>query len=341
MLKKYQHLFSKDQSFLILCSKPLDSDSLGSGLILKKYLESLGKKCKLVFPREITEEEKAMNSYLPYFDEIETKDTRELFTKKAFDVLIFLDGTNSVQYYDTDKTPDNSPNFQLYTDRIRIDHHHGNPEKIGTINIHFPKLSSTAEVLLTKIIPDSFIDQEIATLGYAALVGDTGNFQWNFSASTLRIAGKLISKRADWELVLDKIFFSKSKSYFDMLAYVIQNSEYYDDLGTCFVFLPYKKLQKDQLDEDKLKDLKQSFQDAFARRVIGYPRGIIVYEKEPGRVYVSVRGNNLTNNINFPKILMEIGGNGGGHFNATGFDVKQDFKTVKNSLIQLITKYTR
>ena len=77
MLKKYQHLFSKDQSFLILCSKPLDSDSLGSGLILKKYLESLGKKCKLVFPREITEEEKAMNSYLPYFDEIETKDTRE------------------------------------------------------------------------------------------------------------------------------------------------------------------------------------------------------------------------------------------------------------------------
>jgi len=58
VLKKYQHLFSKDQSFLMLCSKPLDSDSLGSGLILKKYLESLGKNVNWYFHEKLPKKKK-------------------------------------------------------------------------------------------------------------------------------------------------------------------------------------------------------------------------------------------------------------------------------------------
>lgn len=339
MLKKYQHLFNKDQTFLILCSKPIDMDSLGSGIVLKKYLESLGKTCRLIFPRSFTDEEIVRNQDLPYLDEIEDKDTREIFKEKQYDCLILIDGTSLVQYYDTEANADNPPNLNIYPKRIRIDHHEGNPEKLATINIHNKKSSSTMEVLLTKIVPIKFLDKNLATLAYAAIVGDTGNFQWNFFPSTLKIAGLLQAKGADWELVIERSLFSKTKLYFEMLAYVIQNSEYDKELGTCFVFLPYEKLQKDNITEEKLKELKQSFQDAFARRVIGYPRGIIVYEKQPGRIYMSVRGNNLTNKINFPKVLMEIGGNGGGHFNAAGFDTKGDFKEIKNSVINLLKKY--
>jgi len=242
-----------------------------------------------------------------------------------------------IQFYDSSETTDNPPDLSIYERRIHIDHHQ-KIENLGTHTIHNPKAAAVAEIILTEIVPKDFIDKNIATLGYAAIAGDTGNFRWNFSPSTLRLAAMLLEKGADALLFLDKYFFSKTRVYFEMLAFAIENTKYVDDLGTMFLFLPYKQLQAEGIDEVKLKILGKAFDESFSRLVAGYPRGIMLYEELPGKIRCSARGANLRNKISLPELLAEIGGNSGGHFHAAGLQIEGNFEEVKKSLIAALKK---
>lgn len=336
-MDSFQDYIKTDRTVLIIASKPLDFDCLGSGLILKKYLESLNKKVTLMQSSTLSSEDKDFYSFLPYFDEITFKDTREVLSGKNFDVLILIDGTNLVQYYDENSILER-PNLSFYDKIIHIDHHLNNPEKLGTWTLQ-KQVSCTAEVILSEIVPEDFVDKDIANLGYAAIVGDTGNFKWSFQPETMELAAKLLNKGASFLEIVNKFFFSRTKIYMEMLAYGINNSEYNAELQTQFLFMPYLKLQQDGFNQHKLYVLKEAFQEDVARTVRGYPRGFMVYEEKPGKVVISARGNNLTNKINLPKMLMEIGGNGGGHLNACRADLEGNFEEIKEKLIELIKKY--
>ena len=103
--------------------------------------------------------------------------------------------------------------------------------------------------------------------------------------------------------------------------------------------MPYAKLQQDGINSHKLSILKEAFQEEVARTVKGYPRGFMVYEEALGKIVISARGNNLTNKIDLPKMLKEIGGNGGGHLNACRAEVVGDFDEIKIRLSKLISKH--
>jgi nanoRNase/pAp phosphatase (c-di-AMP/oligoRNAs hydrolase) len=336
-MDSFQDYIKNEKSILTIASRPLDFDSLGSGLILKKYLESLGKKVTLMQSSILSADEKDLYSFLPFFNEVKFSDTREALSGKKFDVLILLDGTNLVQYYNENSLLE-KPNLKSYDKIIHIDHHQALPEKLGTWTLQ-KKVSSSAEVILTEIIPEDFIDKDIANLGYSAIVGDTGNFKWSFQPDTLKLAGKLLDKGANYMEIINKYSFSKSQLYMEMMAYGIKNCEYNDGLHTQFLFIPYEKLQKDGIDKHKLAVLKEAFQEEVARVVKGFARGFMVYEERPGKIIISARGNNLTNKINMPEMLKEIGGNGGGHLNACRAEVSGDFEEIKIRLIDLILKH--
>lgn len=332
----FQDYIKAEKAVLIICSRPLDFDSFGSGLILKKYLEHLGKQVTVMHSSQLSAEDKDHYSILPFFDEIIFDDTREVLSKKNFDLLILVDGTNFVQYYrENSALP--SPNLDAYDKIMHIDHHQSLPEKLGTWTLQ-KQLSSTAEVILSEIVPEDFIDKNIADLGYAAIVGDTGNFKWALSPATLKLASKLLDKGANFEGIIDRFFFSRSKLYLEMMAYGILNCEYDDATESQFLFLPYEKLQQDGINHHKLFVLKDTFQEEVARTVKGYPRGFMVYEEVKGKIIISARGNNLTNKINMPEMLKEIGGNGGGHKNACRAEIEGDFENIKQKLIDLIQR---
>lgn len=333
----FRDYIKEDKTVLIIASRPVDFDCLGSGLILKKYLEFLGKKVTLMQSTMLSGEEKDYYSLLPYFDEVIFADTREALAKKQSDALILIDGTNLVQYYDENSLLE-KPNLSAWNKIIHIDHHLNNPEKLGTWTLQ-KKQSSTAEVILTEIIPEDFIDQNIANLAYAAIVGDTGNFKWSFQPETMELAAKLLKKGASFLEIVDRFFFERTKLYLEMMAYGINHCEYDDELQTQFLFMPYAKLQQEGFNQHKLHVLKEAFQEEVARTLRGFYRGFMVYEEKPGKIVISARGNNLTNKINLPQMLMEIGGNGGGHLNACRAEVEGDFEQIKQKLIELIKKY--
>jgi len=334
--QKFIEIIQDLKTVLIISSRPLDFDCISSGLILKKYLESLGKKVTLMFPSKIKKEDRKFYSFLPFLNEIKDEDTRGVLKKKNFDLLILLDGMNGAQFYDSSKNTDNPPDLNIYPTRVHIDHHVSDPEHLGTHTLQDSSYSSTMEVILDKIIPDEFIDGNIATLAYNAISSDTGNFQWNFHPSTLKKAAFLLEKGADPFTIIDKIFFSKSKTYLQMLGLATLNIEYLDDLKTIFLFLSYKKIQDLKLTDHQLEELKSSFSYDIARSVAGYARGIMLYEPKKGKVQLSARGSNTQNKINLPDLFASIGAIGGGHFNACGADIQGNFEEVKQKLIGTI-----
>jgi nanoRNase/pAp phosphatase (c-di-AMP/oligoRNAs hydrolase) len=303
-------------------------------LILKKYLESLGKVVTLLFSGNINADEKKKHSFLPYFEEIKFEDSRGYLSSQKADILILIDGTNLAQFYNITST-EKVPTLDCYNKIIHIDHHQSLPEKLGTWTLQ-KQLSSTAEVILTEIVPFNFVTEKIATLGYAAIVGDTGNFRWAISKSTFDLSAKLVDRGADYKEVVDSFFFERSKLFWEMTSYVVNNLEYDEKLGSMFVYLPFNKFKND-LDSHKLVVLKDAFEE-IARTVEGYSRGFLVYEEKPGVVVISSRGNNLRNKINLPEMLKELGGNGGGHANACRADLKGDFDKIVKDLKNVLAK---
>ncbi|MDO8638573.1 MAG: DHHA1 domain-containing protein [Candidatus Daviesbacteria bacterium] len=334
--EKFLEILKDEKTVLIIASDPLDFDCLGSGLILKKYLESLGKQVTLIWPGEVTRKDREYFNFLPYFDEVIFKDTREILKKKNFDVLVLVDGSSLVQFYDTSKTMDNPPDLSIYDTRIHIDHHLDNGQELGTYTIKEVGASAATKIILDKIVPESFIDEKLATLGYAAILWDTGNFKWQFSDGTLEVANFLLGKGAKVDFLLNKLYSSYPKLRLEMLSLAIKNLEYDDALKTLFLYLPYQKFQTEKITEEKFAELREAFADEIAGKIAGYDRGILIHEREPNKIRISARGNNLYNKINLPKLLSEITPQGGGHFNACGAEVKGDFEEVKKSLLGLI-----
>ncbi|GEM_PF-4171583 len=339
-MQKFDNYIKGEKKLLIIASHPLDCDSIGTGLILKKYLESLNKKVRLVFPGKPQNQLREIFEFLPYFNEIEFRNTKEFFKTKLFDVVIFVDGSNLAQFYENKKN-DNPPNILLYDKRIHIDHHALQQEKLGVVHIHDPRAAATAEILIKKIIPCSFIDDKIATLAYAAIIEDTGNFKWNFTPTTFEIASLLIKKGAKFQEIIDKIYASKSKNYLKMLSFALDNCKYDSKLKTIFLFVPHLIFKKEKFDNFALRELRTVFRLELAGKVKNFDRGILIYEQEKGVIEIKATGNNLRNKINLPQLLTKMGGNGGGHINACGTIIYGRFNQVKKRLLKLLREYQK
>jgi len=93
---------------------------------------------------------------------------------------------------------------------INIDHH-DTTTLFGNINYvpTNPIISSAAEALYDIFSDNITITPSLATNLLAAIIGDTGSFRYsNTSPATLRIAAKLMEKKANHRLIINNIFYS-------------------------------------------------------------------------------------------------------------------------------------
>lgn len=325
------------QKVLLITSQPVDPDCISSGIIMKKYLEHLGLDVTFRFPKKLRQEDLDTNSYMPFFNEFTQGDTRDLLASGNFDTLVILDGTNLVQFYDYKDTTLPAPVLDKSKKVIQIDHHLGDPEDLATYQVKNNKASSTIEIILSEIVPHDFLDKDLATLAYIGLMGDTGNFRWNFNPTTLSLAAMLLSKGVDPTEAIEHMFSMKTKDYMDMLRYALDNVVYDDDLHTVFLILPLSKLEKDGIDEVHYRLAKDAFIYSIAKDVSGYHRGIFISEElGTGVIKVSARGSNMNNKISLPELFKTLGGNGGGHFHASGMETTGDLNEFVLKLKQAL-----
>lgn len=325
-----------DHSLLVLLSRPFDQDAIGSGLMLKLYFESLGKKVRVQFHRAPSAREREDLGHLPHFAELNFGDTREFFGESPnYDAVIFVDGANLEQFYQIDKDAP-PPDIAAYNHRVQIDHHLSRVTDLGELVLHDSGASSTAEIILRAVIPGSAVTPEIAQLGYAAIAGDTGNFRYSFAADTLRLAATLIDRGANPTEIIERQFFSRDPKYLELTVLAIQNAEYYPEIATSCLTVPHEWYSDKKINSADAEVLKDVFAFELGRAVKGYARSFVFLEEIPGRIHVSARGSNLHNDLELPTLLSSLGGLGGGHKQSCSFYFKGTMEGVKEKVLKAI-----
>jgi bifunctional oligoribonuclease and PAP phosphatase NrnA len=161
-----------------------DGDAVGSMLGLTLALRSLGKNATPI----IADGRLAPETYrfLPGFDLLKPADGQY-----PADVAVALDTPTPERLGD-------AQGLALAAGALLVLDHHPDNRLFGAVNVHDAAAASTGQ-LVFRLLPylGAVLDADIATCLYAALVTDTGRFQYsNTDASTLREAADLLEAGA-------------------------------------------------------------------------------------------------------------------------------------------------
>lgn len=321
--KRIREKIEDAKKMLIIVSRPIDFDCLAGGIILKHQLSKKGVNVELVAPVKIEDH----FNFLPCIDEVEYRNTTGI-NMFEYDLIIAIDGGNTKQFSDVKK--DQEFNFQGSENILNIDHHLGNSH-FAKYEIWDKNASSTTEVLLDTLIDLTVISKDEATLLYAGLVGDTGNFKYNFSSKTLKYASLLIDKKADSALILNKYLYSNEALFFDIFIWLIEKTKYNKNLAYSYVGFDLKiALSHFNCDYNELKGGIRLYENYFSRSVNGINISFIVSKRATGFM-VSMKGNGLNNKIPLPNLGRLLGGKGGGHFNSAScrLDIADSLRNVE------------
>lgn len=334
---KFKRVIKGSKSVLILIAVPLDLDCIASGILVKNYLENLKIFAEIYFPRKFTEINRETYKELPHFREIkDTNNIENVIQEGKHDTAIFLDGTSTIQFFNTATDETKKPNWKHIKKKIKIDHHKKSNDLLEVdFTFSDDRASSTVEILLDTIIPTDILNKNLATVAYGGIATDTGNFSWNFTSKTLRIAAKVLERGADTDLYTDMFAFSKSREYLEGMAYAIENTEYYEDINTQILILSQKEFEEIG-DREKIMQIKNAFKSSIARKVKGYYRGFVLVEVNPSQVKISGRGNNYRNKLSIPDIYKKMGASGGGHIQAGGAEIYGNIDEIKQKLLETI-----
>ncbi len=323
------------QKTLLIASFPADIDGIASAIILKKYLVSNGKDCIAICPDPITEIAKKKYNFLPYMDEILYAESNATLLNENIDAVILFDSSTLTQFYN----PAKEEVFDLCKVKkvIHIDHHEDMgkiPADIKVIDVH---ACASVQVLLDQVVPLAYITPSLGELVFAALVEDTGNFVWNLQSSRpYNIAAHLIDIGVRTAPIIYQLILWKDKEYIETLKWMLTHIEYFDDIHTIMLCIPFEIKEKEKIDGEKFQKIKEIFELQIAKFIRGYDRGILIYEERKGYIYASFRANDVTNTVDIPVLLAKVGGKSGGHFNSASIKIDGVFEEIKEILQDLL-----
>jgi len=333
--KRIQKVIKKSQSILIIISRPIDHDCIASGVILKRYLRSLGKSVKLIAPVKIPKDYEIM----PFVKNMIVEDPKKA-NLGIYDLVIALDGGNKKQFARVEANADFD--FGGNKNVLNIDHHLTNSH-FAKYEIWDKKASSTIELLASTLLDIAKLTKEEATLIYFGLVGDTGNFKYSLSKDTLYLASLLLAKGADYKTVVKHYFYSNTKLDFQIFTYLIDKTVYKKRLGYTYVIVDYDKIiEKFDCKAGLIKKGIKLYQDYFSCAVNGVNISV-VFRVIGSNITASLKGDALSNKIPLSDISRHLKVDGGGHFNSAGFALKGDIQNVladfRNVLIKMRKEY--
>lgn len=297
VLKGIKEALLEKDKFLITSHVNPEGDSVGSQIALFQVLKNMGKKVMMVDQDEVPENVRFLDP------------SRDMLNQLPEDFkpenLIVLDCPVKERI---GNVADSLAGDEFV---INIDHHVSN-EYFGDINWVEPRMSSVGEMVYNLMLDMGVeIDEGVATAIYAAIVTDTGMFNYdNTSQATHVVAGELIARGADPKEVYREIYESKSAHEVSLLGKVLSTLRLEADSK-----LAYMTLTRKMYEEVGVKNVATDDFINFPRSIKGVE--IAVFFKESinlkGRVNVSFRS---TGNKDVNKLASIFGG--GGHSKASG-----------------------
>jgi Exopolyphosphatase-related proteins len=295
-----------------------DGDCIGSILALGLGLEKLNKQVYFFNSDPIP----ANLSFLPGADRI-----KNVLPVNWPEVLIFVDCTDIDRVHISDEDlPDDSI-------LLNLDHHISN-SYFGHINYIDSQASACGELAFYLLKEMGVgLDKEIATNLYAAIVTDSGSFQYsNTTAKTHCIAAELIDQEIDLVTIHSRLFNQKPLAYIKLLQRALASLQFYSNGQIAFISLSNQDFFEcgagDELSEGLIN---------HARSIEGVEVAILIRERDTLDVKVVFRSN-LWFNCNEVAVKLH----GGGHKKAAGCSLKLPLaeaqmvvlKTVQEVLVE-------
>lgn len=289
------------ERFLVTTHENPDGDALGSLLAMHLALERLGKDSVMYIlgPAPLPGEYR----FLP-LGELR----RELPNDAAERVLVAVDCASESRL-----GPDPAILHQApFT--IDIDHHHDN-SRFGDVSLVVPDASSTGEVLRDVFAALGVeLTPEIAEPLYAALVTDTGRFQYaNTTPKALRLAAELVEAGADVHKVFQGVYETVQFAKLKLLARALDRAQVHEGGRLVVSYL----LRTDFTEVGAAEPYSEGIID-YLRAVEGADMAALIREPPRGGTparRVSLRAS--VDEIDVSAIARKSGG--GGHRQAAGF----------------------
>ena len=296
--------------FVVTSHERPDGDSIGSQLALAEALEQLGKHV------EIFDADPYPPNYrsLPRIERIRIGEP----VQGDFDALIVLECSNLER--SGVKGLDSYPS-------VNIDHHPIN-DLFGVINWVDPGASAVAEMLYQVLSElGTNITVEIATNLYAAILTDTGSFQFsNTTAETFRVASSLVSAGAEPAEIAQAVLMSQSEARIRLVGRLLDTLE----------FDPGREIAWVRLDRDMFTETGAAQNDTeglanYPLSVDGVKLCAFFREEGPGEYRVSLRSQG---DLDVGRIASRFGG--GGHRNAAGARLLGSFEEVRRTVVDAL-----
>lgn len=310
---------------MIIASRPVDFDCMGTALATKWWLNKMGKSNTRVatfnWKNELADKFPGVEGIeFIYPNKIDFDD---------YDCIVLLDSSDWKQFFGDE--------WQSYVANIpkdkfiNIDHHtEGDVSKeLVDLSLRVDD-SCTAKVLYEWFIKPSNIklDKESATWLYWALMGDTGRFMYAIkNAETYNFAADLFAVGIDHDKAVE---YTVSKETMDFTVWAIQKTKYYPNLGLTVLLI-------DKEDDEELSEkfgagwqergLHKYYQQVFMRTIQDFPYAIDLWYTKDGGTKVGWRTKNGSE-IEIMEIFKKIGVKAGGHRNAGGGNTDEKVSEV-------------
>jgi bifunctional oligoribonuclease and PAP phosphatase NrnA len=294
-----------------------DGDALGTMLACTAYLRSLGKEVLAVRDSDIP----AKYRFLPGAESVCRYE--DLPDDTEVDLAIILE----CPHLDRVGRPQSLLTDSVTT--VNVDHHRDNAH-FGQINWIDTGASSVGEMLYEYLVRvDYDVTSEDATCLYTAILTDTGRFRFSSTTPrTMQVAGELIERGADPQLICDKVYYSLTKPSLMLMGKVLESIEFHCDGRICLLSMTQSMLSASgaaMADSEGLVDFT-----LYGENVIA---GAFFKEVGPIETRVSLRSRDR---INVSRIAGSLGG--GGHYNAAGCSIEKPLDQARQLIAQLLCK---
>jgi phosphoesterase RecJ-like protein len=192
---------------------------------------------------------------------------------------------------------------------VNIDHHVTN-ERFGRWNYVDAQASSTSELVFELLTRSGWpITPMVATMLYAGIHGDTGGFSFpNTRLRSLEVASKLAGAGAQIAEVCQSILRSQTRSEFDLLRLIYDNTRVSDDGRVAWSKADHAEIVSTGCNHTDIDE-----QVSVPRSLEGAEIALLFTEGLPGSVRINFRGEGDMDVLTLAK---EFGG--GGHKNSAG-----------------------
>lgn len=299
-----------------------DGDAIGSVLALRRMLRASGKSAEIVLADTVPEK------YRFLIDEPVPLPGDPEWSRRGNDTRYPLLITVDVAAPDRIGPIDDVLDRLLESDAVRvtIDHHLGD-RAFGDIQIVDVERASAGELVLVLAQRLGFsIDPIIANQLYAALITDTGRFQYaNANAASFRAAAELVEAGADPVMVADRIYHDRPVAYVQLLGRLLCEMELWCDGRIALLVLTEELVRARSsgtpVDTEGIVD--------HTVQMRGVVMGALLRQIGPHAWRVSLRSRGTLN----VRLLAESFG-GGGHDKAAGCRLEGTLEVVKRRLIE-------